>query len=260
MDPLFNYRDSLYTEAVQLELFFRPQPANLTAESALVAGSRSVRLWFVRHPRARRYILRLQRDGTARVTIPRGGTLGEAQRFAEQHASWLEQRLLKEATRPVQPSKWQIGTQILFRGEWVGVESNANGEAGIVHFRGHRVRVPDPNADLRPAIERYLVSLAAAELPARTLELAALHGLKVRRITVRNQKSRWGSCSPRGTVSLNWRLVQTPEFVRDYIVVHELAHLKQMNHSRRFWEEVARLCPAYGEAEHWLKQHSKLLL
>jgi len=81
----------------------------------------------------------------------------------------------------------------------------------------------------------------------------------VRRITVRNQRSRWGSCSRRGTISLNWRLVQTPVFVRDYLVLHELAHLKEMNHSRRFWDEVARLCPGFREAERWLKQHSRLL-
>jgi predicted metal-dependent hydrolase len=92
------------------------------------------------------------------------------------------------------------------------------------------------------------------------LELAGLHHLPVQRVTVRNQRSRWGSCSRRGTISLNWRLVQTPCFVRDYLVLHELAHLKEMNHSKRFWGEVARLCPDYPEAERWLKQHSRLLM
>jgi len=101
--------------------------------------------------------------------------------------------------------------------------------------------------------------LAARELPVRTLELAAWHNFTVRRVTVRNQRSRWGSCSRRGTISLNWRLIQAPPFVRDYIVLHELAHLKEMNHSRRFWREVARLCPDFADAERWLKQHSGLL-
>ena len=119
--------------------------------------------------------------------------------------------------------------------------------------------VADAAGDLRPAIERHLRKLAAQELPARVFELAALHQLPVRRVMVRNQRSRWGSCSRRGTISLNWRLVQTPLFVRDYLVLHELAHLKEMNHSRRFWSEVARLCPDFREAERWLKQHSGLL-
>jgi predicted metal-dependent hydrolase len=76
---------------------------------------------------------------------------------------------------------------------------------------------------------------------------------------VRNQKSRWGSCSRRGTISLNWRLIQTPEFVRDYIILHELAHRRQMNHSEKFWLEVERLFTDYLLAERWLKQHANLL-
>jgi hypothetical protein len=76
---------------------------------------------------------------------------------------------------------------------------------------------------------------------------------------VRNQKSRWGSCSRRGTISLNWRLIQAPPFVCDYIILHELSHLKEMNHSARFWHEVERVCPDYKMAERWLKQHSVLL-
>jgi len=104
-----------------------------------------------------------------------------------------------------------------------------------------------------------LHGLAARELPPRVLALAAQHDLTVHRVTVRNQRSRWGSCSRRGTISLNWRLVQTPETVRDYIILHELAHLRQMNHSSKFWAEVERFCPAYLEAEQWLKEHRNFL-
>ena len=91
------------------------------------------------------------------------------------------------------------------------------------------------------------------------LEYAAVHQLPVRRITVRNQRSRWGSCSRRGTISLNWRLIQAPPFVRDYLILHELSHVREMNHSPRFWREVERVCPDYETAERWLKQHSALL-
>jgi predicted metal-dependent hydrolase len=112
--------------------------------------------------------------------------------------------------------------------------------------------------NLRPAVEKHLWKLAARELPARVAELANEHGFVVRRVSVRNQKSRWGSCSRQGTVSLNWRLIQSPDFVRDYIILHELAHLKEMNHSKRFWREVARLSPDFALAEQWLKQHSDL--
>jgi predicted metal-dependent hydrolase len=91
------------------------------------------------------------------------------------------------------------------------------------------------------------------------MALAAQHQLTVQRVAVRNQRSRWGSCSRRGTLSLNWRLIQTPPFVLDYIILHELMHLRQMNHSPRYWGEVKRVCPQYQTAERWLKEHSTLL-
>jgi hypothetical protein len=81
----------------------------------------------------------------------------------------------------------------------------------------------------------------------------------VRRVTVRNQRSRWGSCSRRGTISLNWRILQAPPAVRDYLILHELMHLREMNRSARFWREVERACPDYKQAERWLKHHSALL-
>ena len=132
-------------------------------------------------------------------------------------------------------------------------------DAETVRFGSESVRGPGPAADLRPAIEDHLRKLATRELPPRVLELAARHGLTVRRVTVRSQKSRWGSCSRRGTISLNWRLIQTPAFVSDYICLHELMHLRQMNHSPGFWREMERVCPDYRMAERWLKEHSGLL-
>jgi hypothetical protein len=244
---------------VQLEWLFGPRRPAQPDDDWLVAGTRRVRLCFVCNRRARRYILRLRPDGAARVTVPRGGSLVEAKRFAERNVAWLEQQLLRQALRPRRPETWSVGTEIFFRGERVRLEHGVNGEAGLVRFGREAVPVADTAGDLRPAIERHLRRLAAQELPARVLELAALHSLPVRRVTVRNQRSRWGSCSRSGTISLNWRLVQTPVIVSDYLVLHELAHLKQMNHSRRFWVEVEQLCPGFREAERWLKQHSSLL-
>ena len=228
-------------------------------EHWLRVGGRPVRLWLVRNRRARRYVLRLRPDGSARVTIPRGGAAAEAKRFAERNAVWLERQLLRQATRPRGPQAWQVGTEILFHGERVRLEASDGGQGGVVRFGSEVVRLPDTGGDLRPGVEQYLRQFAARELPARVLELAALHQCPVHRVSVRNQRSRWGSCSRRGTISLNWRLVQTPVYVRDYLVLHELAHLKEMNHSRRFWREVERLCPDYREAERWLKEHGSLL-
>lgn len=244
---------------MQLEWIFGPKPLDPPAPEWLSVGSRRVRLWFVRHRRARRYVLRLRPDGSARVTMPRGGSLADARLFAAKNVRWLERQLLRQAMQPRRPESWRAGTELLFRGERVRLETAPDGQAGIVRFGAETVPVADAAGDLRPDVERHLRRLAALELPARVLELAAQHRRPVRRVTIRNQRSRWGSCSRRGTISLNWRLVQTPPAVRDYLVLHELAHLTEMNHSRRFWEEVARLCPNYREAERWLKEHSGLL-
>jgi predicted metal-dependent hydrolase len=219
-----------------------------------------VRLRFVRHRRARRYVLRLCPDGAARVTIPRGGSDAEAKRFAHRNAGWLERQLLRQAAQPLRPTFWPLGTEILFRGECVRLESDGGAGVGRIRFATEVVCVPDLGGDLRPAVEWHLRRVAALELPARVAELSARHQLPVQRITVRNQRSRCGSCSRRGTISLNWRLVQTPTGVCDYIILHELAHLKEMNHSSRFWKEVERLCPEFDQAEKWLKQYSKVLL
>ena len=235
----------------------RTQPASPVVH--LSVGPQKLPLLMVRNPRARRYLLRLRPDGTARVTIPRGGSPAVARQFVERHAAWLERELQRLRVQPRKPAAWKIGTEILLRGDTIRIEAGPGGEAETVHFGGGSVRVPDPAADLRPAIEGHLRQLAARELPPRVLELAARHGLTVRRITVRSQKSRWGSCSRRGTISLNWRLIQTPAFVSDYICLHELMHLRQMNHSPRFWREMERVCPDYRKAERWLKEHSGLL-
>jgi predicted metal-dependent hydrolase len=223
---------------------------------ALQVGSRSVPLVMVQNPRARRYLLRLRSDGVARVTIPRRGTISAARDFASRNIIWLEQQFQRLAVRPKTPDTWNPGTEIHFRGELVRIESDTEGS---IRFGTEQVNVSNTQADLRPAVQKHLRKLASQELPPRVIELATLHKISVSRVSVRNQKSRWGSCSRKGTISLNWRLIQSPSFVRDYIILHELSHRVQMNHSRDFWQEVERLCPDYLLAERWLKKHAKIL-
>jgi predicted metal-dependent hydrolase len=108
--------------------------------------------------------------------------------------------------------------------------------------------------------EAELKARAARELPPRLLALADRHGFTVSRVIVRAQRTLWGSCCrSRGSISLNWRLVRMPEHVRDYILLHELAHLRVPNHSRAFWRLVASICPTYRDAHQWLRAHGELL-
>lgn len=220
-----------------------------------MVNGREFPVTLVRSRRARRYILRLRADGRARLTVPRHGSITEAWQFAQRNHAWLERQWQRLAARPVRSKEWLIGTELFFRGERVKIEADES----VVRFGPESVAIKNADADLRPAIEKHLRALASKELPPRTFEFAALHQLTVPKVTVRGQRSRWGSCSSKGVISLNWRLVQTPPFVRDYIILHELMHRRQMNHSARFWNEVARVCPDYGRAKLWLKENPGLL-
>jgi hypothetical protein len=183
-------------------------------------------LVFTRHPRARRYVLRVSADGVVRVTIPRWGSKREAAAFAERERAWIEkQRRRNEERRTISEAP---GT---------------NGEA-----RGTIDDDPQTIAESRARAKR--------ELPPRVFELAARHGLDVARISVRNQRWRWGSCSRAGHICLNWRLVDMPESIRDYVIIHELMHLRRMDHSPRFWKLVEQACPDYQTARRWLRQYA----
>ena len=240
-----------------LDLIFgrRTAAEAVPAPESLSVGSELVPLRLVRHPRARRYLLRLLADGTARVTIPRGGSAAEARRFAERQTAWLAAQLQRQQSTPRIPSDWVVGGPILFRGETFTLQSP---DPGMIQWSTELIRAGESES-LRPAIQKHLWKLALRELPPRVHELAREHQVVVNRVSIRNQRSRWGSCSRHGTISLNWRLIQVPAFVSDYIILHELMHRRQLNHSARFWQEVAAVCPEYEAAECWLKQHPALL-
>jgi predicted metal-dependent hydrolase len=214
---------------------------------------------FERSPRARNYRLTLRRDGTAVATIPARGSEREARRFVEEHREWLERARARQRHRPRAAEVWTIGTHVLWRGELAEIRIACEGEKPQVCLASDVFRVPNLGGDLRPTLEAHFARRARIELPARTWELSAVTGVEVKHVTVRNQRSRWGSCSASGTISLNWRLVQTPEFVRDYIVYHELMHLREMNHSDRFWARVEEVCPNWRDAERWIKRNGSLV-
>ncbi len=216
-------------------------------------------LVFVRSLRARHYRLTLRKDGVAVATVPARGSEREARAFVEQHHDWLARARARHARKPRVAEIWTTGTPVLWRGELTEIRSTMAGDRPVVCLAADIFRVPSFDGDLRPALEAHFARRAKIELPARTWELAAETGADVKHVTVRNQRSRWGSCSAGGTVSLNWRLVQTPDSVRDYIIYHELMHLREMNHSDRFWARVQEVCPGWRDAEQWLKRNGSLL-
>jgi predicted metal-dependent hydrolase len=176
-----------------------------------------VEFYYVRHRRARRYVLRLDADGRVRVTIPRGGSRRDADAFAQRQADWIRERV-----------------------------------------REHR-DVRDERLAFAPDEKRRLRARATALLPPRLMDLAARHQLTVTRVSVRDQRSRWGSCGRDGHICLNWRLVLMPDWIRDYVLVHELMHLRRMDHSPTYWRLVAAAYPAYQAAREWLRTNGPAL-
>ncbi len=210
---------------------------------------------FRRSATARNYRLSLGRDGVAVATIPARGSVREAQRFVERNRGWLARARERQSLRPRAAQVWTVGTQLLWRGAFERIRPASEGARPSVCLGADVFRVPGLEGDLRPALEPRFQRLARIELPARAWELAARTRMNVTRVSVRDQRSRWGSCAASGSISLNWRLIQAPESVRDYIILHELMHLREMNHSARFWSCVEEVFPAWREAERWIKRN-----
>jgi predicted metal-dependent hydrolase len=206
-----------------------------------------------RHRQARRYTLRI--DAPTRevvLTMPPRGSVREAKEFAQKHGGWIAARL----KRLPEAAPFAHGVEVPLRGE----------PHRIVHRRGERGTVwtetdgsgqrllcvagEPPHVDRR--ISDFLKREAQRDLDAASRGYAAQIGVSIKRICVRDQSSRWGSCSNTGVLSFSWRLILAPPFVLDYLAAHEVSHLVELNHSPRFWRLVKRVYPQLERAKVWL--------
>jgi predicted metal-dependent hydrolase len=209
-----------------------------------------------RHRQARRYTLRIHAATREIIlTMPPRGSVREAKEFAQKHGGWIAARLrrLPEAAPfadgtvlPLRGVQHRILHRPGMRGT-VWPEIGADGEA-LLCVAGHA-----PHIDRRVA--NFLRREALRDLEASSRRAAERLGVAIKRISVRDQSSRWGSCSTTGVLSYSWRLILAPPFVLDYLAVHEVAHLIEMNHSLRFWRLVNGVCSDAGRAKAWLDIH-----
>lgn len=218
----------------------------------------AVRVGVVWNPRASRYTLRLR--GSVRepvVTIPARGALVEARAFLDRHRGWLKARLaaLPAATAIAD------GASVPLRGEPVVIVHQPGRGVARLDRSGDapRLIVTGDPAHLERRVVDFLKREARIDFEAATARHAATLGVKVKTIRLGDPASRWGSCSSSGTIAYSWRVIMAPPHVLDYLVAHEVAHLREMNHSPRFWRLVEGLCPGLETSKHWLTKHGATL-
>lgn len=209
------------------------------------------------NPRARRLIVKVHPStGEVTVVAPSKRALDHALEFARGETDWIARRL----AHVPKPVVLDLGARLPFRGENYVVGRGDAGPAPVwIDRKVQMIRVAGHPEHAARRIVDFLKREARKQLDERALEFASRIGAKPKRITVRDTASRWGSCSTTRALSFSWRLILAPPFVLDYVVAHEVAHLRQMNHGPRFWELVRELVGDVDKPQVWLSRNGPLL-
>ena len=208
-----------------------------------------------RHSQARRYTLRIHvasRDIV--LTMPPRGSVKQAREFAQKNGAWIAARL----RRLPDAMPFAHGTLLPLRGVSHRIDHRKSTRGTVWIETGADMPllcVAGQTPHLPRRVRDFLKREAKRDLETASGAAARALGVAIKRVSVRDQSSRWGSCSSTGVLSYSWRLILAPSFVLDYLAVHEVAHLIEMNHSRRFWRLVEKICPDMGRAKAWLDAH-----
>ncbi len=215
--------------------------------------------------RARRVSLRIREAGLVEVVVPMHLVMPPPETVLKRHAAWIFRtfdRLRRSGgiagERPVGE-----GSRILFLGaeRTIRILRDVRRRPLVTLTESEMIvfLTPESPEDIRPFLERWLRKQAESIIPVRVSRLNEEWKFRYSSITVRNQRTRWGSCSRKGALSFNWRLVILPMEVADYLICHELAHLKYLDHSARFWNLVETIFPSFRQSERWLRRHGRSL-
>jgi predicted metal-dependent hydrolase len=196
--------------------------------------------------------------GEVTVSAPVKASLADIRAFVSQKKPWIARHLELQRQSIAQQSalEFRPGGKLMFLGDILQIESAGAG-VGVVRAGEHLLIGGEPSL-YKTKIARWLAGQAQAYLPGRIKALAPLLAVEPRGFSVRLYKSRWGSCNRRGELQFNWLLMMAPPVVVDYVVVHELAHLRHFNHSPAFWQLVASVMPDYASHRAWLRQQTLL--
>jgi predicted metal-dependent hydrolase len=235
-----------------------PLPTPVRERMHEVAG-RTLPLRIVENDRARRMTLRIDAGGQGlRITVPPGLAPREVDRFLDRHQGWLEQRLAKVPERPQVRPGIKIPVRgvphlILHEPGRRGTVTLSEGETGPV------MTVHGDRAHLTRRVADFLKREAKRDIEALVEKHTSTVGRKAKAVRFGDTTSRWGSCTADGTLSFSWRIMMAPKPVINYLVAHEVAHLKEMNHGPRFWKLCGELCPDTERCKAWLKKNGSAL-
>jgi predicted metal-dependent hydrolase len=209
------------------------------------------------HAKARSLKIKIMPDGSVVVVRPKWGFfLKSIDQFVQENSEWIEKNQQKMLAH--RKSSPQSTDEIMVFGKTYKKVIHFSGKnkigVCIVGDEMHINPVSDTPASIRKSIDSFLKTTAEKYVVPRTHQLAKIMNIHFRDITLRCQKTRWGSCSSAGNLNFNWQLVHSPPAVIDYVIIHELAHRKEMNHSARFWEIVRKHDPEYQKHRGWLKR------
>jgi predicted metal-dependent hydrolase len=226
--------------------------------NSILIGGRTVSYSIRQTGRTRRAGLRVTAEGLC-VTLPRAASLGRVEPLIRAHEDWVLKHLdqLEERRRDTRLVV-DGAPAILYRGEAVALRRDRSLKR--VMLENGVITVSPSLADPAQALEQWLREECRAALAAPVAAAEGKTGRRHTSLTIRDQKTRWGSCSAGGGLNFNWRLIQAPPAVLDYVACHEVAHLSVPNHSPAFWALVADICPHWETSRRWLRDNQHRLM
>ncbi len=224
----------------------------------------------VQTDRKKTYSITLLARDHVRLRVPYGLSKGEIDQILERALPWIEKKRALYASRPMpEPKTYEEGEEFLYLGQGYCLEFDDTVEAQEVRLSGASLKLALPKdlslpeekkAHIRQALLVWYQKRAEEVLTKTTHQYEPLLGVRARSLKVRDYKARWGSCSARGDISYNWRLIMAPHRVIEYVVVHELCHILEHNHSKAYWQHVESILPDFRTDKTWLKMQGASLV
>lgn len=225
----------------------KPKAHKLMSETHTLNGDPPVTVHLKRSARARRLSLRVSRlDGRVTLTLPQRAPISAARAFAEERGPWIRKHLAAQPSETLA----EVGASVPVNGAPFLI---VTGSRNAIDAAAREIRVSRRAAAAPATVGGLLKGLARTRMTALSDRLSKALGRPYSKITMRDTRSRWGSCSAEGALMYSWRIVMAPPEVQEYLAAHEVAHLAEMNHGPRFWAAVEQLCPGFETERQWLK-------